>query len=223
LAWQHVAAKTQLRGRDGVLEVIRQLQGIELPAPAWEQHVLPARIRDYDPADLENLCLAGLIAWGRLRLNDDSQPSDDAGRLLKQRRRRCRADPHGADRFFVADELEFFSKALFLIGKRQRACPDGPGSGPLFGATGASFLADIARGTGLLKVKAEEALWQLVAHGFATGDGIAGLRVLLTPEIKRNGRRRPAGHQRRPGGGKNDAGGALVTMARAYLPATGRK
>ena len=32
--WQHVAAKTQLRGRDGVLEIIRQL-GIELPAPAW--------------------------------------------------------------------------------------------------------------------------------------------------------------------------------------------
>ena len=55
---------------------------------------------------------------------------------------------------------------------------------------GASFLADIARGTGLLKVKVEEALWQLVAHGLATGDGIAGLRVLLTPEHKRVERRR---------------------------------
>src|SRR4029077_19116058 len=55
---------------------------------------------------------------------------------------------------------------------------------------GASFLSDIARGTGLLKVKVEEALWQLVAHGLATGDGIAGLRVLLTPEHKRAGKRR---------------------------------
>src|ERR671925_441364 len=55
---------------------------------------------------------------------------------------------------------------------------------------GASFLGDIARGAGLLKVKAEEALWQLVAHGFATGDGIAGLRVLLTPETKRRRARR---------------------------------
>src|SRR5262249_37751530 len=73
LVWQHVAAKNQLRGRDGVLEVIRQLQGLELPAPAWEQHVLPARIKDYDPADLEHLCLAGVVAWGRLRLNDDPQ------------------------------------------------------------------------------------------------------------------------------------------------------
>jgi ATP-dependent Lhr-like helicase len=41
-----------------------------------------------------------------------------------------------------------------------------------------------------LKVKVEEALWQLVAQGFATGDGIAGLRVLLTPEHKRAGKRR---------------------------------
>ena len=46
---------------------------------------------------------------------------------------------------------------------------------------GASFLADIANDTGILKIKVEEALWQLVAHGLASGDGIAGLRVLLTP------------------------------------------
>ncbi len=53
LAWQHVAPGMQLRGRDGVLRVIEQLQGLELPAPAWEQHVLPARVERYDPADLE--------------------------------------------------------------------------------------------------------------------------------------------------------------------------
>ena len=54
---------------------------------------------------------------------------------------------------------------------------------------GACFVTDIARGAGLLKIKVEEALWELVAHGLATGDGIAGLRVLLTPEHKRQGRR----------------------------------
>jgi ATP-dependent Lhr-like helicase len=54
---------------------------------------------------------------------------------------------------------------------------------------GASFLNDIARHTGLLRSKAEESLWELVARGVATGDGIAGLRLLLTPEKKRLGRR----------------------------------
>jgi len=59
------------------------------------------------------------------------------------------------------------------------------------GRQGASFLTDIARGTGLLKSRAEEALWELVACGLVTGDGIASLRVLLTPEEKRRVGRRP--------------------------------
>ena len=67
LAWQHVLPGTQLRGRDGIQKIIEQLQGLELPAPAWEQQVLPARIESYDPADLEHLCLSGVVAWGRLR------------------------------------------------------------------------------------------------------------------------------------------------------------
>ncbi|MDX2165819.1 MAG: DEAD/DEAH box helicase, partial [Deltaproteobacteria bacterium] len=64
--WQHLAPGTQLRGRDGLRLVIGQLQGLELPGPAWERDVLPARIADYDPDDLEHLCLAGEVAWGRL-------------------------------------------------------------------------------------------------------------------------------------------------------------
>jgi ATP-dependent Lhr-like helicase len=50
---------------------------------------------------------------------------------------------------------------------------------------GASFLADIARATGQLPSQTEEALWELVARGLVTGDGIAGLRTLLLPEVKR--------------------------------------
>ena len=50
---------------------------------------------------------------------------------------------------------------------------------------GASFLTDIARATGPLPGQTEEALWELVARGLVTGDGIAGLRTLLLPEVKR--------------------------------------
>jgi len=50
---------------------------------------------------------------------------------------------------------------------------------------GAAFLADIARATGQLPSQTEEALWELVARGLVTGDGIAGLRTLLLPELKR--------------------------------------
>jgi ATP-dependent Lhr-like helicase len=191
LAWQHVAAKTQLRGREGVLEVVRQLQGLELPAPAWEQQVFSARIKDYDPANLEDLCLAGVITWGRLRLNDDAQQTQDTDKRLKRRRRWLVPTRTAPIAFLLRDELEFFLEGA--VPKWEEATGLSPSArevGQYLAQRGASFLADIARGTGLLKVKAEEALWQLVAHGFATGDGIAGLRILLTPETKRKGRRR---------------------------------
>ena len=64
--WQHVAAGTQLNGQRGLLEVLRQMQGFEIPANAWEKQILPQRIRDYDPKDLDHLCLTGAVGWGRL-------------------------------------------------------------------------------------------------------------------------------------------------------------
>src|SRR3970282_2353617 len=86
LIWQHATPDTRLRGRNGVLQVIEQLQGLELPAPAWEQHVVPTRVRDCDPADLENLCLAGVVAWGRLR--SEIPAIDGEGEVTPKKRRR---------------------------------------------------------------------------------------------------------------------------------------
>ncbi|MGH7858241.1 MAG: Lhr family helicase, partial [Candidatus Binatia bacterium] len=53
---------------------------------------------------------------------------------------------------------------------------------------GASFLADLARAIHRLPTEVEDALWELVAAGLVTGDGIAGLRTLLLPEDKRRPR-----------------------------------
>ena len=191
LAWQHVARGTQLRGREGVLQVIRELQGLELPAPAWEQHVLPARIERYETNDLEHLCLAGIIAWGRLRPGTTS--SDESAQAIKLKRSRRLLSPgrNAPIAFLLREDLDAF---LEPVAQRLDAIPTLSAMAlevaHYLEKHGASFLDDIARGTGLLKVKVEEGLWQLVAHGLATGDGIAGLRVLLTPEHKRLDRRR---------------------------------
>ena len=47
--WQHLAPGTQLHGADGALQIIRQLQGYEIPAAAWESEVLPRRVARYEP------------------------------------------------------------------------------------------------------------------------------------------------------------------------------
>ena len=60
-AWQHVTEP--LRGVDGVAQVIDQLAGVALPASAWESLVLPARVRDYSPAMLDELTATGEVIW----------------------------------------------------------------------------------------------------------------------------------------------------------------
>src|SRR3989442_2258178 len=75
--WQHLHPGTQLHGRQGLLEVIGQLEGVELPARAWEEHILPARLARYDPDDLDHVCLAGAVVWGRMRQGEP--PDETAG------------------------------------------------------------------------------------------------------------------------------------------------
>jgi ATP-dependent helicase Lhr and Lhr-like helicase len=59
--WQHVGGR--LRGVDGVLRVVEQLQGAAVPASALESLVLPARVAGYSPALLDQLCAAGEVLW----------------------------------------------------------------------------------------------------------------------------------------------------------------
>jgi ATP-dependent helicase Lhr and Lhr-like helicase len=191
VAWQHVTPGTQLRGREGVLQIIRELQGLELPAPAWEQHVLPVRIERYDANDLEYLCLAGIVAWGRLRPGTNGSDENTPAIKLKRSRRLLSPGRNAPIAFLLRENLDAFIEPS---AERLEAIPTLSAMALEVACYlekhGASFLDDIARATGLLKVKVEEGLWQLVAHGLATGDGIAGLRVLLTPQHKRIDRRR---------------------------------
>lgn len=192
LAWQHVPPSARLRGREGILAVIGQLQGLELPATAWEEHVLPARIADYDPSHLEELCLGGVVAWGRLRSDSALKAADETASGSQPKAHRMRLPTRVAPIAFVLrEDLDYFSESERPTWERL---PDlstaGRDVARYLEERGASFLTEIARATGLLNSQAEEALWELVAHGVVTGDGIAGLRVLLTPDVKRRGKRR---------------------------------
>src|SRR5262249_52018056 len=170
---------TQLHGRDGLLQVIGQLQGVELPARAWEAQVLPARVAGYDPADLEHLCLSGAVAWGRLRAEG---PADD-----EPEARRGRAPGRAAPLAVVLREA--LPGLLAPRAGGEAELPDGDARLVLahLHRRGASFLTEIVRGASLLPAAAEEALWTLVARGLVTGDGVAGLRALLGRDGDRRG------------------------------------
>ncbi|MEV5838580.1 ATP-dependent helicase [Nocardia sp. NPDC052112] len=61
-SWQHIGTG-ELRGVDGVAAVVEQLAGVPIPASAWESLVLPARVRDYSPAMLDELMATGEVMW----------------------------------------------------------------------------------------------------------------------------------------------------------------
>ncbi|WP_086794530.1 ATP-dependent helicase [Streptomyces thermovulgaris] len=61
--WQHIGAGHGLRGIDGLVRAIEQLQGAPVPASALEKLVLPSRVTDYTPSMLDELTATGEVVW----------------------------------------------------------------------------------------------------------------------------------------------------------------
>ena len=201
LRWQHIAPGTQVRGEHGTLEVIRQLQGFEIPASAWERFVLARRISDYDPAHLDQLCLAGVVGWGRLSPHPatlEATGSDENGRESRRRVIPTRVAPIA---FFVREDADWLrphhpgaedSATSFLSPVAQAVLE-------LLKQRGALFFPDMVRATGRLKAEIETGLWELVAAGLVTADGFENLRSLVTPKSSTgNGLTKVIGKARRP-------------------------
>jgi ATP-dependent Lhr-like helicase len=190
LRWQHVAPGTQVAGERGTLEVLRQLQGFEIPANAWERQVLARRIVDYDPKWLDQLCLTGAVGWGRLSPHPATLDYSSASRGTEAessapvRQRRVIPTSVAPITFFVREDADWMTP-------RHPGAEAGVNSGLSHGARivldflrqrGASFFADIVRGTETLKAEIETALWELVAAGLVTADGFDNLRSLIDPK-----------------------------------------
>jgi ATP-dependent helicase Lhr and Lhr-like helicase len=191
MRWQHVAPGTQVVGERGTLEVLQQLQGFEIPANAWERQVLARRVADYDPKWLDQLCLTGAAGWGRLSPHPATLDYSSAARIAGDsavhapaRQRRVIPTSVAPITFFVREEADWMTP-------RHEASEQENARGLSHGAQivlsflkqrGASFFADIVRGTGKLKAEIETALWELVAAGVVTADGFDNLRSLIDPK-----------------------------------------
>ncbi|MEU6284679.1 ATP-dependent helicase [Streptomyces sp. NPDC047028] len=61
--WQHIGTGHGLRGIDGLVRAIEQVQGASVPASALEKLVLPSRVAGYTPSMLDELTAAGEVVW----------------------------------------------------------------------------------------------------------------------------------------------------------------
>jgi len=205
--WQHVAAASRVSGPEALAGILAQLEGYEAPAGLWEAELLPARVKDYAPAWLDELCTAGRTLWTRLR------PVAAEGR------------PGGGS-------PSLRSTPILLLPRRSAALWTGlapaPGDDDGLGSRarrvadfladhGASFYDEMAQGTHLLGTELEDALSELVMRGRVHCDSYAGLRALLIPPSKRSSTAHGRRHRRTALFGIEDAGRWSLVRARAAV------
>src|SRR5262249_8913044 len=147
-AWQHVKPGLQLHGRDGLAVVIEQLEGFELAAAGWEREILPARVARYEPGWLDELCLSGEFAWGRLEHHESTRHAGGRASgpvritLLRRQTLGWLLEARPAD-----DEAGLSAPARDVLSHLR--------------AAGAAFTDEIAGRVRRLRVEVEEALCEL--------------------------------------------------------------
>jgi len=188
LRWQHLTPDTKLAGKQGVRQAIARLEGFEAPAGAWERDLLAARVTDYRSSWLDELCLAGEVAWARLTPRKATSAATASASRSTPVSLVLRADLQtllGAVRVSqpaAAPKTGAAAEILELL--RQR---------------GALFFDEIVNGTRRLRSDVERGLRELVAWGLVTADGFQGLRQ-LSGKAAHAGRRRNREPAYAPGG-----------------------
>ncbi len=157
-------------GLDGLLDTIEQLQGVPLVASLLEVDILPSRVGEYMPSQIDTLMAAGEVVWvgveplgdrdGRIAL----YLTDHLERLLPP----------------VTEPPEIKEREAEVLAHLR-----GQGASffaPLLTALGGGFPQEIV-----------DALWSLVWKGQVTNDTLHALRAYLRPpeRVRRPGRATP--------------------------------
>jgi ATP-dependent Lhr-like helicase len=140
-SWHGIDRRASLR------EALVPLQGLALPVALWESDVLPRRVPDYRPEQLDALCASGEVVWVGAGLDRVALYfREDAAAL---------GAPPAADR----PEREVHERLRAALGRS------------------ALFWHDLLADTGLEAEEALPALWDLVWAGEVTNDAWTPLRA----------------------------------------------
>jgi ATP-dependent Lhr-like helicase len=168
--WHGITRSPKPEGVESLDAVVKQLEGYEIPAAAWESDVLAVRLHDYDPHWLDSLCLSGRALWARLQpaKSMTASPVRTTPIALVTRRH-----------WSLWNQLAAAPRDEMQLSHGARAMHD------YLREHGASFFDDMVGGTRLLRSQAETALGELVSAGLVNADSYSGLRALLIPSDKK--------------------------------------
>jgi len=156
-------------GTNGLFEVVGMLQGLDIPAVAWERDILPARLDKYQLEWLDELCLTGEVGWGRLfpppRDAEKARPMSSLTRVVPMS-------------LFLRSDLDWLLASGSIPDAADLSSPAREAF-DLLRERGALFATDLLSLTRMLPTQLNEALGELIARGLVTADGFSGLRSLL--------------------------------------------
>jgi ATP-dependent Lhr-like helicase len=171
--WQGVLQPR--RGLDALLDAIENLQGAPLPASILETSILPARLVNYSPADLDTLIAAGEVVWCGIEAIGEHD-----GRIA----------------LYLSDTLSaLLPPQLYVAGAENPLSAREEALLAALDQGGASFFAQLHDGVGGgYPGESLDALWSLVWRGLATNDTFHALRAYTarpspakTPKRQHNG------------------------------------
>ena len=199
--WQNVGSN--LKGVDGLAQVIDQLSGVALPASAWESLILPARLRDYTPAWLDELTISGEIVWA----GAGSLPGSDGWVTLQLADAASTTLP--ADLDVTIDDLTELERRVLLA----------------LGGGGAFFFRQLSAALTSEEIVTDAelttAIWNLVWAGYITNDTITPLRSMLggkAPQRSRSPQRTRAYRPNARSNLQSQSGAPIVSGRWSLLP-----
>ncbi|MGC9393403.1 MAG: DEAD/DEAH box helicase [Anaerolineae bacterium] len=145
-----------VRGIKGgsLVKILQQLRALPVVGRIWERDVLPLRLPDYHPADLDALCNSGDLVW-----------VGSGG-----------TDPrYGRVRFLFRGEGHSYleSPDTSALGEQAQTVYD------FLNSEGAVFFNDIGEALELEEAVVESALIELVLAGLATNDSLEAMRQIV--------------------------------------------
>lgn len=161
-SWQH-AEPDKMRGMEGLLHVIEQLEGFPIAAGAWERDIFPRRIEEYDPKWLDALCYSGQVVWHRAITSNINTAQDTIRTTPIYFSLRKNKDVWSVQH---KDEAEISGEAEVVRNILEQK--------------GAMFFDDLLKHAAMPRAFLERALRVLVARGVVVSDSFSGLRSLLS-------------------------------------------
>lgn len=158
------------QGMDGLIEVLKILEGYSAPASIWEEHILKPRIKDYQSYMLDSLCYSGQFIFKRITPNN--QISTNGIASIK----------NTPITFIQRQNLKFFETTNYLP---EQYTEQGLKVIELIQANGAMYASDMQKQLSCMMLELENTLIHLIKLGVIYCDGVSALRLFSMSPAQR--------------------------------------